>query len=260
MVRQGALVQIKTALHRRLDPLLSMGDHWRAALRLSRLPDGEYRAAADVPYYAQYASPELIYDYIHHGYDGANDPNWPVFGSREPSDYVFWAPRICALAVLKMAIEAFDSTQQPTLWQLVIDGLKHNGYAVRDAHGRWIDQGWYVDAQLALAAQYGLRAEPRGYVSPLTICRLIRQGWLVAATVTPQLGEREPSGNQYGGHLVLVHGFVWEQRLPTHYILHNPSGRFEELRAGARIPAHRFHASFAHRLIALRPARSALAP
>lgn len=257
MLHQGALARLKAALHPRLDPLLSARNHWRAALRLLRLPDGEYRVGVDVPYIAQYASPELIYDYIHHGYDGAHDPNWMLFGSREPSDYVFWAPRICALAVLKMAIEAFNPAHQPTLWQLIVEGLRHNGYAVRDARGRWIDQGWYVDAQIALAARYGLRAEPHSYVSPLTICHLIRHGWLVAATVTPQIGEREPSGKQYGGHLVLVHGFVWQRGHPTHYILHNPSGRFAELRANARIPADRFRASFAHRLIALRPTKPA---
>jgi hypothetical protein len=90
-------------------------------------------------------------------------------------------------------------------------------------------------------------------VSPLSVCASVRDGWLVEASVTPELGERQPCGRRYGGHLVLVYGFVWKGGRPAEYLLHNPSGRFTELQANARIPAARFHASFARRLIALRP-------
>ncbi len=254
MRHQGPLVRLKAALHPRLDPLLSLPDHWRMRLRLARLPDGTYRAGVNVPYYAQFASPELTYAYIHTGYDGKTDPRWRSFGAPEPGDYAFWAPRICALAVLKMAIEAFWPHQRPSLWQLVREGLALNGYTVRDARGNWIDHGWTVTAQVQLARRYGLLAEPFGYVSPLSICAYVREGSLIAATVTPEIGERDPTPGRYGGHLVLVYGFEWEQGSPTHYLLHNPSGRHEKLRANARIPAARFHASFAHRIIALRPA------
>lgn len=253
MSHQGPVARLKASLHPILDPLLSLPDSIRSRLRLLRLPDGTHQTDVTVPYYSQFASADRVYDYIHNGYDGANDPNWPLFGAREPADYVFWAPRVCALAVLKMAIEAFYPDKRLTLWQLVVEGLKLNGYAVRDARGRWIDQGWYVEAQIQLAAHYGLLAEPHGYVSPLSICKLIKQGWLVAATVTPEIGERSPTNNRYGGHLVLVYGFGWQRGRPTHYMLHNPSGRFPELRASARIPASQFHKAFAHRLIALRP-------
>lgn len=254
MIQARRLRRWKAALHPWLDPALSLPDHWRAARALRDLPDGAYRSPVRAPYYAQFASPERIYDYIHRGYDGTHDPRWQEFGATEPGEYAFWAPRVCALACIKMAVEAFFPDRRPTLWQLVKEGLAINGYRVRDERGRWIDEGWYVHAQIHLAARYGLHAEDRAYVSPLTVCRYIRAGWLVAATVTPEIGERQPNYARYGGHLVLVYGFDWERGRPSRYYLHNPSGRFPELQAGAILPAQQFEASFAHRLVAFRRA------
>lgn len=255
MLHKGPVARLKASLHPILDPLLSLPDSVRSRLSLIRLPDGTHQANVTVPYYSQFASADRVCDYIHNDFDGTEDPNWRLFGAREAADYVFWAPRICALAVLKMAIEAFHPNKRLSLWQLVVEGLKLDGYTVRDERGRWIDQGWYVETQIQLAEQYGLLAEPHGYVSSLSICKLIKQGWLIAATVTPEIGERTLTGEQYGGHLVLVYGFEWQQGRPTHYHLHNPSGRFPELQANARIPAEQFHNAFAHRLIALRPVK-----
>lgn len=245
------LARLKIAAHPWIDPLLSLPDRWRAQRALADLPAGDYRAPVTVPYYAQFASPDRIYDYIHNGYDGSQDPNWKSFGAYDPAEYVFWAPRVCALACLKMAIEAFYPNRHPSLWQLVKDGLEVSGYTVRDSHGHWIDHGWTYQAQVHLARRYGLQAEGRAYISPWRICQYIREGWLVVAAVTPDIGERQPTETRYGGHMVLVHGFRWEAKRPTSYTLHNPSGRFPELQANAGIPAARFEACFAHRLIAL---------
>ena len=120
------------------------------------LASGTYRSPASVPYVAQFASPERICDYIHRGYDGTHDPRWRTFGATEPGEYAFWAPRVCALACIKMAVEAFYPQRQPTLWQLVKEGLAADGYRLRDERGRWIDEGWTVHAQIYLAARYGL--------------------------------------------------------------------------------------------------------
>ncbi len=252
---RGRWAQLKVALHPLFDPALSWSAARRAQRALAGLPDGDYSANVTVPYYAQFATPTLVYDYIHRGYDGTQDPNWRAFGAGDPAEYTFWAPRACALAVLKMAIETFTS-HRPTLWQLVQEGLALGGYTVRDTAGRWVDAGWYVDAQVALAARYGVRAEPRAYVSPLDVCAHVHAGHLVAATVTPTLGERPNVPLRgYGGHAVLVHGFAWRSGQPVHYVLHNPSGRHAELRANARILAPRFARAFAHRLMVLRPVR-----
>ncbi len=117
------VARLKAALHPWLDPVLSIPDQRRARRALTGLADGEYRAGVDVPYCAQFASPERIYDYIDHRYDGAQDPNWRIFGADDPADYAFWAPRVCALACLKMAVEAFSPTLKLSLWELVQEGL-----------------------------------------------------------------------------------------------------------------------------------------
>ncbi|WP_119072389.1 C39 family peptidase [Aggregatilinea lenta] len=252
----GQRAGLKARLHPLLDPWLSLPDHRRARRTLADLPNGEVHAVAHVPYVPQFASPDRIAAYIHDGYDGTQDPHWRNFGADDPAEYAFWAPRVCALACVKMAVEAYFPSRQPSLWELVQRGLAHGGYTVRDEEGRWVDEGWTVGAQMALAAEYGLQAVGQGYASPLSICRAIRRGALVAASVTPELGERDPQPGRYGGHLVLVTGFVWEGGHPAAYVLHNPSGRTPELQAGARIPAARFEAAFAHRLIAFYPASS----
>ncbi|MBN1679712.1 MAG: hypothetical protein JW966_05435 [Anaerolineae bacterium] len=142
---------MKAVAHPWIDPLLSTRDHRCARRALQSLPAGEYRVGVRVPYYAQFASPERIHDYIHRGYDGTHDPDWHTFGADVPEDYAFWSHRVCALACIKMAVGAFYPDAQLTLWDLVQQGLAVNGYTVRDERGRWVDQGWYVHAQKHLA-------------------------------------------------------------------------------------------------------------
>lgn len=251
------LRQFKNALHPHLDPLLSQRDRWQVQRALTSLPDGEYTAPVSVPYRAQFASPNLIHAYIHADFDGAQDPNWRAFGADDPVEYAFWAPRICPLACLQMAIAAFSPGHEPTLWQLVKHGLDLHGYTVRDENGNWIDEGWTYPALARLASHYGLSARGYGYASLLRICDEVRRGRLVMASVTPELGEREPQPGRYGGHFVLITGFRWQRGAPISFKLHNPSGRFPELQANAEIPMARFRAAYAYRLIALSPTEGA---
>lgn len=244
--------RLKTELHRFLDPVLARPSQRAAQTTLRALADGDYQVPFTVPYVSQFASPELINDYIHRGYDGTQDPNWQRFGADNPQDYAFWAPRVCALACLQMAImAAVPQLPLPTLWELVQQGLALEGYRLHDDQGRWIDEGWYFQAQVRLAERYGLQMEGYSYQTPLAICQHIHQGRLVAATVSPELGERQPQSRRYGGHLVLVIGFRWAKGRPLAYQVHNPSGRYAELQAGAWIPAPRFHQHYVFRFSTL---------
>lgn len=243
--------RLKTELHRWTDPLIARRDAIQWRKKLADLPEGEYRVPFDVPYIPQFASPDRINDYIHHGYDGTQDPNWASFGSPDPQDYAFWSHRVCALAVIKMAIGAYHSNQlSPTLWQLTQQGLAEGGYQLEDAQGRWVDEGWYFAAQVKLAAKYDLKMHGYSYASPLGICYHLRQGHLAAATVSPELGEHQPKTRRYGGHSVLILGFRWANE-PTAYLIHNPSGRYPELQANAWIPARRFNQLYAYRFATL---------
>lgn len=251
--------RLKNLAHRCVDPLLAWPDTRRNRLLLRDLPDGTVRVPVEVPYVPQFASPDLIHDYIHAGLHGRDDPAWASFGAPDADTYDFWARRVCALACLKMAAGAFSATPLPTLWQLVEAGLAYGGYQAYDESGRLVDNGWLPHAIRRLAHDHGLQTLARSYVSVLEICHLVHAGWLVVPTVTPELGEYSPLRRpgpllRYGGHNVLVYGFIWRAGRCEHLLLHNPSGRVAALQAGASIPAARFRRAFAHRLLAFRPA------
>ncbi|HVO70666.1 MAG TPA: hypothetical protein VMT24_11505 [Aggregatilineaceae bacterium] len=251
--RRRPSVQARRMLHRLIDPVRSWPQYVRAAQTLANLPDGPYRAPVNVPYVAQFASPDLIYAYIHEHLHGRDDPNWLDFGIDDPDTYTFWAHRACAIACLKMAIDGFSTSTPLTMWELVDQGIALGGYRTHDETGTFIDEGWYYPALVKLAEAHGLEVRGMGYVSTLDVCTAIREGWLVAAAVTPDLGERGRL-RRYDGHFVVVYEFAWSGGRMRNVTLHNPSGRYPELRAGAIIPARRFARAFAHRFLALRPA------
>jgi hypothetical protein len=245
------MIRLRRTLHRLIDPLRSLPNHRRAARRLRDLPDGEYRAPVEVPYVAQFASPDLINAYIHEGLHGRGDPNWLSFGADDADTYTFWAHRACAIACVKMAIDAYGSSEPRSMWQLVDEGLSLGGYQTHDENGVFVDEGWFHPALVKLATRHGLTVGGMGYASVLDVCAAIRNGWLVAAAVTPELGERGRL-RQYDGHFVLVYGFTWRDGRCASLTLHNPSGRYPELQSNAAIPAARFRAAFAHRFMAFR--------
>ncbi len=246
-------MRLRRTLHRLFDPACSLPNYLRAARQLRDLPDGEYRATeTPPPYVAQFASPDLINAYIHERLHGRDDPNWRSFGASDVDAYTFWAHRACAIACVKMAIDAFSTETPCSMWQLVEEGLALRGYRTHAEDGVFVDEGWFYPALVQLAARHGLRTSGMGYASILDVCIAILNGWLVAAAVTPELGERGRL-RQYDGHFVLVYGFNWRGGRCTDVILHNPSGRYPELQAGAVIPRRRFRAAFAHRFMAFRP-------
>jgi hypothetical protein len=241
-------------LHRLIDPLLALPNQWKATAALRNLPDGEYTAVPDVPYVPQFASPDLIREYIHAGLHGRDDPHWPTFGAPDADTYTFWAHRACAIACLKMAVDAFHSAPPESLWSLTEAGIALNGYLTRDAAGNLIDMGWFYEPLVSLAAQRGLTVRGMGYASLPDVCAAIRGRWLVAAAVTPELGEpafmRGARPLRYDGHFALVYGFRWQGGRCTALLLHNPSGRSAELQKHAVVPAERFYAAYAYRFIA----------
>ncbi|HET8911954.1 MAG TPA: C39 family peptidase [Ktedonobacteraceae bacterium] len=201
-----------------------------------------------IPYQAQYASPELIHDYIYAGFDGRDDPRWHEFGSEDPAEYDFWCRRSCGIACLKMAIEALAPPQQPlTMMELLRQGLELGGYRVHDEQGRLVDLGWYYKPLVELGQRYGLNSSVCRTLTLEELCQRIRWGELIIASVSPKIGGREEDIPRRGGHLVLVHGIEWEGETCKSLLLHNPSGRYEDLRAGAKIPYERFAAAFAGR-------------
>ncbi len=248
-------LRFRRNLHRVIDPLRSLPNRLKAARKLRNLADGDYDVGRVVPYVAQFASPELINAYIHERLHGQDDPNWESFGAANADTYTFWAHRACAIACVKMAVDTYASAPSATMWQLVQEGLALGGYRTHNEAGTFVDEGWFYPSLVDLGIRHGLEVTGMAYASVLDICAAIRDGWLVAAAVTPELGERGAL-RRYDGHFVLVYGFSWQAGRCTSLKLHNPSGRYPELQAGAVIPAQRFGRAFAHRYIAFRPAKA----
>lgn len=246
-----ASLRFRRLVHRLSDPIRSLPDHRRARASLAELPDGDYDAGVNVPYVPQFATPSLIRDYIHGNLHGRDDPNWRTFGAPDPDTYTFWAQRSCAIACLKMGIDAFGSAPPEPLWTLVQDGIARGGYRLQDADGSPTDQGWFFEPLVRLGVHYGLAVAGLAYISELRLCERILERWLIAAAVTPEIGERG-FPTRYDGHFVLVYGFRWRGGRIASWKLHNPSGRYPELQAGATVSARRFRQTFAHRCILFR--------
>src|SRR5258708_15374223 len=139
--RRPAL-RLRRNMHRWLDPMLALPNRLRARQRLQNLPDGDYFAAKDVPYVAQFASPDLIHAYIHEGLHGQDDPAWQSFGTSDPDTYTFWAHRACAIACIKMALDTCHTIESRSMWQLIEEGLALGGYRTHDESERFVDEGW----------------------------------------------------------------------------------------------------------------------
>ncbi len=253
--RRSRSMQLRRILHRLTDPARSLPAGWRAAATLHGLADGEYRAipGSDVPYICQFASPALVNAYIHQGLHGRSDPNWKNYGAPDVDQYTFWAHRACAIACLKMAIDAFSSAPPSSMWALIEEGIALGGYQVYDEGGNFIDMGWFHEGIVKLGARHGLTVIGKAYTTLLEVCDLIRQGWLVAPAVSPQIGEMSRL-RDYDGHFVLAYGFRWQRSAFESLIFHNPSGRVNTLQADVVMPAHRARYLFAHRYMAFRPA------
>ena len=217
---------------------------------LSNLAPGWYSFPKELPYYSQFASPELIYSYIHEDFDGRDDPRWRDYGTEDIEEYIFWCSRACGVACIKMSLEAFTTPSQlPTMIELIRQGIARGGYIVHNEQGEFVDLGWFYQPLVKLGEDYGLRGQVCKTLTIDEICLYLANGSLVITSVSPEIGEREADMaiTKRGGHLVFVHGFEWSQQGCKALLLHNPSGRFPELQANAVIPISRFSEAFAGR-------------
>jgi hypothetical protein len=217
---------------------------------LSSLSPGWYRFPKKLPYYPQFASPELIYSYIHEDFDGRDDPRWRDYGTEDIEEYLFWCSRACGIACFKMSLEALTTLPRlPTMIQLIRQGVALGGYIVHNEQGALVDLGWFYQPLVNLGENYGLHGHVCKTFTIDEICSYLATGSLVIASVSPEIGERDTDTpiTKRGGHLVLVHGFEWSQQGCKAFLVHNPSGRFPELQANAVIPVNLFSEAFAGR-------------
>jgi len=205
-----------------------------------------------IPYYAQIASPQLAEAIFAQGLDPALDPRWAESGAASPQEYAYWSDRACGVACLKMCVEALAGPSRSLIaWARL--GLESGGYLIRtDQNGDAHEVGWIHTALAGMARETGLAAEARAASLP-EIVDLLRQGRLVIASISYEVGDDRLPVTRQGGHLLVVRGAQLEGQEPLAFYVNNPSGRKSELQANARLDAQRFAAAYSGRVIALGP-------
>lgn len=203
------------------------------------------RFPARIPYYAQVASPEWAGAVFDTGVDPGGDPRWAEWQARDAQEYAHWCSRACGAVCVKMCVEAFGGPVRPVMgW--IREGMGLDGYEVKiGADGQAVEVGWKHAGLVALIAGVGLYARSMR-IAIREIPAQLNQGRLIIASVSYELGtDREVT--RRGGHLVVVTGAEVQGGHVTSISIHNPSGRTEELRENARIPARRFAQAYTGR-------------
>ncbi|MDH6111846.1 hypothetical protein P3T36_002160 [Kitasatospora sp. MAP12-15] len=173
------------------------------------------RVRHDVPYYAQWESPELVSSIVTGAMDAAHDPNWSASGATSAEDYRFWSWRACGMACLRMALDHWGITPPPTV-TLGQEYLDAGAYVRREGglHGLI-----YEPFARHTRERFGLYAESRPWLPLHEIGWQVRSGRLVMLSVHPGIRSAEIEPPTRGGHLVLAVGADADS-----LTIHNPSG------------------------------------
>jgi hypothetical protein len=149
-----------------------------------------------------------------------------------------------------MAVEGVTGAQPEPVMTWVRAGLALDGYLTElrpDRPERPVEKGWKHVALAALAAEKGCHVLVAADLTLEAIAQHIRADRIVIASVSSELGEEDTPITRRSGHLVVIYGVGLNGDTVTEVVLHNPSGRVESLRAGARISAGRISAGFSGR-------------
>ncbi|MFD8978658.1 C39 family peptidase [Streptomyces sp. NPDC059564] len=181
----------------------------------------------NVPYFSQWESAALVPEFVSGTASAAADPLWESSGAETAEEYAFWAPRMCGMACLRMALGYFGQPV-PASVPLVREALAAGAY-VRD--GDQVQGLIYAPFAAWVASQWGLFAEARPELSVEEVDAEISRGRLVLMSVHKTIRTLDPRPAQRGGHLVLAVGSG-----PDHITVHNPSGFPEKSQQFHQIP------------------------
>lgn len=216
----------------------------KASVLMLFLKDSDYRIS-NVPYYCQFASPDLSKDILEGKINTINDPNLSIFGFNSNEEAAYWSWRICGICCLKMVLNYYN--QNVSIAELTKKGISLGGYDVES------DKGWYHVPLCNLARSYGLECLNFNYVKPANIANKIRNHQFVIASVNPEIirGDNEIGSLEKGGHFVLITGVRLKDHKINGFYIHNPSGDTIKSRQDAYIKIDRFLAAYSMRSIIL---------
>ncbi|WP_405985334.1 C39 family peptidase [Streptomyces sp. NBC_00872] len=168
-----------------------------------------------VPYYSQWESAALVPEFITGTRAAADDPLWPKSGADTREEYAFWAPRMCGMACLRMALDYWGHEVPPSV-PLLREALEAGAYVQTDEQVKGLI---YAPFARWVARRWDLYADVRPELTAADISTEIARGHVVLLSVHKTIRTLDPAPPQRGGHLVLAVGTGRRGVL-----LHNPSG------------------------------------
>ncbi|WP_331728059.1 C39 family peptidase [Streptomyces sp. NBC_00158] len=190
----------------------------------------------EVPYFAQWESPELVSEFVTGRLDAVDDPRWRASGADSPEEYAFWSWRVCGMACLRMALAHWGLEAPPSV-TLGKEYLEAGAYVPKDGglHGLI-----YEPFARHTRDRFGLRAESRPELPLEEIAGQLHAGRLVMLSVHPGVRSGDTEPPHRGGHLVLAVGADRDA-----VTIHNPSGWHGTSQEFAVVPwpvMHRYYA------------------
>ncbi|MFD5147209.1 C39 family peptidase [Streptomyces sp. NPDC058401] len=167
-----------------------------------------------VPYYSQWESAAMVPEFVA-GADAERDPLWAGSGADSPREYAFWAPRMCGVACLRMALGSLG-LPVPGSVELVKE-LSAAGAYVRD--GDSVQGLIYQPFAAYVNARWGLDARSVPVLDHGSVRDVLARGGLAMLSVHWSIRTPGAAPESRGGHLVLAVGATEEAVL-----VHNPSG------------------------------------
>jgi hypothetical protein len=200
-----------------------------------------------VPYYSQWESADLVPEFVTGSRSSADDPLWQKSGADSQEEYAFWAPRICGMACLRMALDFWGHSVPPSV-PLLRDALDAGVY-VRT--GETTVQGLiYAPFADWVTRRWNLHAEARPELTAEDIIAESARGHLLLLSVHYTIRTLDPAPPQRGGHLVLA-----VDSGPEGVVLNNPSGLPGHSQEYHHVPWAEFDRFFAGRGVVLGSSR-----
>jgi hypothetical protein len=203
----------------------------------------------EIPYFAQFASPELIGDFVRRRQRVEEDPNWSRSGARTREEYRLWAMAGCGMACLQMLLSALGR-RVPSLVELGRECERYGGYRRRQDGG--LDGLVYAGFVEFVTVEHGLTAR---VAAPLRMSELVdaaADDEVVLASVHYGIRTPEAEPPSRGGHLVLV---VDADPAAGWVRFHNPSGDSVATQRHVLLGAGEFERFYAGRGIAVKVPR-----
>jgi hypothetical protein len=194
------------------------------------------------PYFGQWESRELIWDFVRGTRHPSEDPKWPHSGAASATEYATWSRHLCGMACLKMILARTHHRAIPIM-ELKRQCQEFGGYVVDGGSIRGLVYAPFVRF---VSGVYGLSARVLTGGGSREVLEVVNRGSIVLASVHHTIRDPSASPPRKGGHLVLVH--ACDPRSES-LIFHNPSGHTVDSQENARLTISVFEKFYARRAI-----------